>query len=761
MLIKRLGALLTLWLPAAAFAGGVDFFKGSWEQALTKAKKENKHIFVEGTADWCGPCKLMEKNVLPLDKVGEFYNKHFVFMKWDYDDNSDELMALREKYDFKGEDVGLPGYMVIDTDGEVIFRAGSYIEADTFIIMGKIALGKEEGVIESLERFKAGERDVDFLDRFIDKFTLLFTADYVSSSAQGDYIPFFTEAADSYLSQLQGETRFTAKNLHRMAMLLSMEQSGMARFESVDGFIDNFDRYQAIYKVDPPQLFTPQYKSMAPICMDIMVMRAKQATDKRAALLAELNKAEHPALKEMKQSMGAEKYAATIKSQVPAKAAGADTGIKFHKISFDDALKMGKEKNKLVFVDFYTEWCGPCKAMDNSVFPLPRVGKVFNENFISIKIDGEDEGIDGPALVERYQVEGFPTYLLLNGDGEQVAAAYGYLQPESFIAWANVGLSGMTLAEFEVLETKMRDGDRDPQRVKNYLKLAPLFVNDRIVTKRRTGKYDGFELSVEYQKANELIASVAVEFLDSTTDQQLLTDFAYPLILEHKGSAGRGDRVVEFVFNNFDHYLTLGMSQELAKFIMMSNMMAAMPLAAQGDVKYKNYMNEVNGDYAAVFSKLPEFKPMVANAYDTSLFIGQKGLIDLAYYEARGKWRDYRLLVTYLYERLADHKFFNHNFYDILERFARNCNDVEELKSVEGLMRTVFLEVAAKESEEAGNMFTQFLHMKYLSIYPTYLARIDQRDNGLKTIDKYIELLAAKNGGEKMIAQLKTLRSEI
>tara|TARA_R110002096_G_scaffold408842_2_gene608082 strand:+ start:2141 stop:2395 length:255 start_codon:yes stop_codon:yes gene_type:complete len=56
-------------------AQGIDFSKGNWKTIKEQAKEENKLIFVDAYTTWCGPCKIMDKNVFSDQKVGAFYNQ--------------------------------------------------------------------------------------------------------------------------------------------------------------------------------------------------------------------------------------------------------------------------------------------------------------------------------------------------------------------------------------------------------------------------------------------------------------------------------------------------------------------------------------------------------------------------------------------------------------------------------------------------------------------------------------------------------------
>lgn len=72
----------------------------------------------------------------------------------------------------------------------------------------------------------------------------------------------------------------------------------------------------------------------------------------------------------------------------------------FRHISYAEGLKAAKAEGKLLFVDFYTEWCGPCKMMANNVFPQKDVGDYMNAKFVCLKIDAEKG--EGVELAKRY-----------------------------------------------------------------------------------------------------------------------------------------------------------------------------------------------------------------------------------------------------------------------------------------------------------------------------------------------------------------------
>jgi len=99
-------------------------------------------------------------------------------------------------------------------------------------------------------------------------------------------------------------------------------------------------------------------------------------------------------------------------------------GVHFKKNeSFAKVLKKAKATNKPIFIDFYTTWCAPCKWMDSDVFELKVVGDLFNDNFISLKVDAEKG--EGPMLAAQFGVRGYPMLVYLDSNGDMVDSQLG------------------------------------------------------------------------------------------------------------------------------------------------------------------------------------------------------------------------------------------------------------------------------------------------------------------------------------------------
>jgi len=101
--------------------------------------------------------------------------------------------------------------------------------------------------------------------------------------------------------------------------------------------------------------------------------------------------------------------------------------------SMDEALQKAQSEEKLVMVDVYTTWCGPCKLMDRTTFKDQKVKDLLSEHFVAVKIDAEKG--DGVAIARKYKVLGYPCMLILNSKGEVQDKSMGFLPARAFATW--------------------------------------------------------------------------------------------------------------------------------------------------------------------------------------------------------------------------------------------------------------------------------------------------------------------------------------
>jgi len=140
--------------------------------------------------------------------------------------------------------------------------------------------------------------------------------------------------------------------------------------------------------------------------------------------------------------------------------------IDFKTASLKEAFKMAKEQHKMIFVDCYTVWCGPCKGMDQQVFTLDSVADFFNSHFINVKMDMEKG--EGPAAIKTYEVGAFPTYLLFDEDGKQIYKFVGGMSAAEFMAKIRVGINPKN--EIATREARYAAGDRDHAMLRELIK---------------------------------------------------------------------------------------------------------------------------------------------------------------------------------------------------------------------------------------------------------------------------------------------------
>lgn len=141
--------------------------------------------------------------------------------------------------------------------------------------------------------------------------------------------------------------------------------------------------------------------------------------------------------------------------------------IKWSK-SLKDSLAEAKKADKLVMVDVYADWCGPCKMLDAQTYSEKEVVDLCKD-MISCKIDADKE--DGKKVSEKYKVTGLPTILFLDGDGEIVSKFVGFRKAPEFIKSIDTTLKAKK--EFPILLAKHK---KDPTDCDTITKLCDHYL---------------------------------------------------------------------------------------------------------------------------------------------------------------------------------------------------------------------------------------------------------------------------------------------
>ncbi len=158
---KIILSLVAIFAFAGVFAQGIEFEHGTLDEALVKAKKENKIVFMDCYTTWCGPCKYLAKNIFTQKEVGDFFNKNFVNVKMDME--SEAGKPLMGKYNVSA----FPTLLWLDADGNIQHKTVGAGDAKALLATAKTAVDPENSWGALNKKFEAGERSSAFLQNFI------------------------------------------------------------------------------------------------------------------------------------------------------------------------------------------------------------------------------------------------------------------------------------------------------------------------------------------------------------------------------------------------------------------------------------------------------------------------------------------------------------------------------------------------------------------------------------------------------------------
>jgi len=158
--MKQLTSLLIVLFFGAhcAFAAGINFEHGTFSEALAKAKKEDKMIFVDVYATWCGPCKWMSANAFMDEEVGDYFNENFVSLKMDGEKGEGPDFMMKYALD------AYPSLLFFSPEGELVKKMAGGLDSNDLMKLGKQAIDPSFSPLIALSKqYEEGNRDRDFL----------------------------------------------------------------------------------------------------------------------------------------------------------------------------------------------------------------------------------------------------------------------------------------------------------------------------------------------------------------------------------------------------------------------------------------------------------------------------------------------------------------------------------------------------------------------------------------------------------------------
>jgi thiol:disulfide interchange protein len=109
--------------------------------------------------------------------------------------------------------------------------------------------------------------------------------------------------------------------------------------------------------------------------------------------------------------------------------------------SYDDAVRLAEKDKRMIMIDFYADWCGWCKRLDNDTYVDRDVVAKAHE-FVSLRVDADAER----GLTSQYNVRGLPTILFIDPSGREVHRVVGFRSPTAFLAEMDVALQAFRLS---------------------------------------------------------------------------------------------------------------------------------------------------------------------------------------------------------------------------------------------------------------------------------------------------------------------------
>lgn len=408
---------------AADGAVGTQFFKGTFAQALAKAKKENKKLMVDCYTLWCGPCRHMAKNVFPDENLGKYMNANFVCIQLDMEHG--EGPELNKTFNVEA----YPTFIFFDAEGKEMSRfEGMCMQNEFQKRCERILKGEAPIVKEDSETAKRDNRQVAKKDTIIDegkgvnfiKGSEVRLADVLAQAKRENkrvLVDFWATWCHACMQMNKTTFRDT-----RIGNLMNYTFVNYA----VD--VDNDPDGKSLVEKYNIKAF-PTYLILNPDGTEYNRVVGSNPVEGFAKALTDalLGKEDRFTAMERMQQKAIAKAKAERQSKLTASPkATPKTKVRFMSgTDVEKAIKAAKAKKRNLMV-FVTDSDYKSEYVEKYSFNDDAIADYLNNNFVCLFVDANSK--QGDAVITKYEVdEQFPGFLLFNSKGEFKGCAGGHM----------------------------------------------------------------------------------------------------------------------------------------------------------------------------------------------------------------------------------------------------------------------------------------------------------------------------------------------
>lgn len=382
--------------------------------------------------------------------------------------------------------------------------------------------------------------------------------------------------------------------------------------------------------------------------------------------------------------------------------------------SWKKAVEKARSENKLIFLDCYADWCGPCKQLASQVFTQKEVGDFFNSRFVNVQLNVEKDA-DGKAMSEKWGVISLPTLMFVDPKTEQIV---GRFVGAGDAAWL---LNGAKTAldpakRLDILASRYKAGERDPGFLLTYIQAL-----------------GSAGLDAEVQQ-------VVKEWLDGLSLDQLATPQIWPVIMQFENDPL--SKTLKAVVQHIDRFYAIPLENQRAMVdakLTGAMVQTAMEFATNPNLAiYEQERYDAFVDYLAAAKDSPG-KVMASVWLNTSLLSRQ------------GDWRQ----MLEAMRAVEQENIFPPQVYgQYFMFFMQSLTQMKEQKAAvgAGLQWLDELIAAASGKEPASWQTRAMMYAGKASLYQA-LGKSGEANKAQKEMTKYAELLKSAAATQMQQAQ--------